>query len=530
MHITRHYKRLKLRRLKIAVYALIISLFFVPSYVEYEAPGDNFFNIQVNGIDVGTTNSVEKAEELLLTARKHVSAQSEELTFLEANLTYEGSEVLWGKTDSEETVLANMEKVLNDSVQETLNRAYLVKINGYLVTLDNKSEVTKLLQAAIDKYDEERKFVVNLTADSTRELPVLVPQISTREDARAEETAKETEYYAAGFEQDMIDTFKAIEPDKDTLSFEDYELGLVSIEYGDPIEIVEVYSDPAEKTDVEVAITDVTEEELKNDVYVVVSGDTLSGIALKVGIPMEDIIAMNDKLEDQNSLIRPDDELIITVPEPKLTVFRTEEIYIEEGFSAPIQYIDNDDWYTTDKVVHVQPSDGFHRAISLVTYRNDKEEESIVVKEEVPDGCEPVAKVVERGTKVPPSYIRPIYGGRLTSKFGRRSRPTKGASTYHKGIDLATPVGTPVYASCGGTVVKAGWGSGYGYVVYINHPDGKQTRYGHLSKVLVSAGQKVSQGQRIALSGNTGVSTGPHVHFEILVHGVQVNPFLYING
>ena len=84
-------------------------------------------------------------------------------------------------------------------------------------------------------------------------------------------------------------------------------------------------------------------------------------------------------------------------------------------------------------------------------------------------------------------------------------------------------------ASAAGTVVKAGWGSGYGYVVYIQHSDGRQTRYGHLSKVLVSAGQTVSQGQKIALSGNTGVSTGPDLHFEILIGGVQVNPLKYLS-
>ena len=99
----------------------------------------------------------------------------------------------------------------------------------------------------------------------------------------------------------------------------------------------------------------------------------------------------------------------------------------------------------------------------------------------------------------------------------------------HKGIDWATPVGTAVRASCGGTVVSAGWSSGYGYCITLRHPDGRQTRYAHLSKILVSAGQHVDQNERIALSGNTGRSTGPHLHFEIIINGSQVNPLSYLN-
>ena len=77
-------------------------------------------------------------------------------------------------------------------------------------------------------------------------------------------------------------------------------------------------------------------------------------------------------------------------------------------------------------------------------------------------------------------------------------------------------------------MTRASWGRGYGYCVYISHPDGRETRYGHLSRVLVHAGEKVDQGQKIALSGNTGVSTGPHLHFEILIGGAQVDPMKYI--
>ena len=163
----------------------------------------------------------------------------------------------------------------------------------------------------------------------------------------------------------------------------------------------------------------------------------------------------------------------------------------------------------------------------MVNYSNDNEESKEVVKQEIV--IQAVPKIMKRGTKIPPTYVKPISGGTLSSRFGRRGAPTRGASSYHEGVDWSTPVGTPVYASSTGVVSKAGWGSGYGYCVFIDHPDGRQTRYAHLSKVLVSVGQSVTQGDRIASSGNTGISTGPHLHFEIRIGGTAVDPLQYLN-
>ena len=341
-----------------------------------------------------------------------------------------------------------------------------------------------------------------------------------------QEEAAEAVALEAGFQADMTALFDQIEPDVEK-DFEDYQLGIISMSFGDDIEVAEAYLDEGELTDISLAINEVTSDEEKNEIYKVVSGDTLSGIAIKTNVPLDKLIEMNESLEDENSMIRPDQELIVTVEEPMLAVLRQEEMYYEEDYDADVIYIDNDDWYTTETVVHQQPSAGHRKVVAVVAFENNKKVSEEIIKEEITYVAVP--KVVERGTKIPPTYIKPISGGRLTSNFGRRNRPTRGASSYHKGVDWATPTGTAVYASCGGTVARAGWGSGYGYCVYINHPDGRQTRYGHLSKVLVSAGQTVSQGQKIALSGNTGVSTGPHLHFEILINGSQVNPLKYLN-
>lgn len=165
-----------------------------------------------------------------------------------------------------------------------------------------------------------------------------------------------------------------------------------------------------------------TSDEEKNEIYKVVSGDTLSGIAIKTNVPLDKLIEMNESLEDENSMIRPDQELIVTVEEPMLAVLRQEEMYYEEDYDADVIYIDNDDWYTTETVVHQQPSAGHRKVVAVVAFENNKKVSEEIIKEEITYVAVP--KVVERGTKIPPTYIKPISGGRLTSNFGRRNRPT----------------------------------------------------------------------------------------------------------
>lgn len=523
-YITRHYKKLNIRNIKVTVLAIIVSIFFLPSFVPFEKLGNNMFTVILNSREVGVVSSEEEAEEYLIAARRKLAETSGELILVESELKTIGSEVLWGKVDPPHAITDAMAQILEEDVKDTLQRAYVVKINDYMVNLSSKGDVVMLLQAALDKYGAEGMYQADVHLDPSRELPVLTAEIKTQEDAAKE--AREAVKLEAGIHAELTEVFAEVEPAKEK-DFEDYDLGIISMGYGDDVEVVEAYLRQDDLSKLNTAIEEVTQDEEMSDVYEVIAGDTLSEIAIKTNIPMDKLIEMNDSLEDENSMIRAGDELVITIPEPKLAVMRQEEMYYEEDYEEEVIYVDNDDWYTTEKKTLQEPSAGHRKVVAIVTFENDKKIDQEIIKEEVT--YKAVPKIVERGTKIPPTYIKPIAGGRQTSGFGRRSRPTRGASTYHKGIDWATPTGTAVVASCGGTVAKAGWGSGYGYVVYINHPDGRQTRYGHLSKVLVSPGQTVSQGQRIALSGNTGVSTGPHIHFEILINGSQVNPLQYLN-
>ncbi|WP_439653906.1 murein hydrolase activator EnvC family protein [Selenomonas ruminis] len=125
------------------------------------------------------------------------------------------------------------------------------------------------------------------------------------------------------------------------------------------------------------------------------------------------------------------------------------------------------------------------------------------------------------------SMIWPV-GGTVTSEFGWRTHPISGTRKYHSGIDIGADYGTPIAAAQSGTVEYAGWISGYGNTVIINHGGGITTLYGHNQSLAVSAGQQVSQGETIAYCGSTGNSTGPHCHFEVRSGGEPVSPYNYL--
>lgn len=121
--------------------------------------------------------------------------------------------------------------------------------------------------------------------------------------------------------------------------------------------------------------------------------------------------------------------------------------------------------------------------------------------------------------------------GPVTSPFGPRIAPLGGeGEQFHDGVDIGTPTGTPVHAAADGRVVVAGWDAIYGWEVRIDHGNKLQTLYGHNSRLLVHVGQEVSKGQVVSLSGSTGASTGPHVHYEIDRNGTPINPMNYLPG
>ncbi len=134
-----------------------------------------------------------------------------------------------------------------------------------------------------------------------------------------------------------------------------------------------------------------------------------------------------------------------------------------------------------------------------------------------------VPRIIAVGTMERPAYIMPVQDYVFTSPFGQRW------GRAHEGVDLAVPTGTVVAAAADGVVIQSGENGGYGISIYVDHGNGIITRYGHLSQAYAQVGRKVKQGETIGLSGNTGNSTGPHLHFEIRIGDVAVNPANYVD-
>lgn len=505
--------------------AMVIFL-CAPGLKKYskDADGTNLVSVYMNGTLVGTVEDTSRIDSIVTNARKRVARENTGLVLIKADIVLRGSTEIFGTINTDEEIEENVYRLMLENSVETKESAYEVKINRFTVKLKTADEVIALLEAAKNVYDTEDTYSVNLVLDPTRELDVLTTEMVRNDEKSDDNEEEEADVLPKAGISQKFEQFYNEANEYEEIGF---TLGIKSIDFNENVEVVKTYVDKDEISTLDAAIAEVTKEKETSKIYVVESGDTIGLVAQKNGLSVDELLKMNSStLENENSMLHVGDELKVTSPEPELSILKTEEKYFADYYDAEVQYIDNDDWYTTEQKVLQEPEKGYRKMIADITYKNDEQVRVDIVYENIVK--EAIPKIVERGTKTPPTYIYPV-SGRVSSSFGRRKAPKKGASTYHKGMDFAVPTGTAIRATSGGVVTKAGWGSGYGYVVYIRHPDGKESRYGHCSKVLVKAGQSVKQGEKIALSGNTGISTGPHLHFEILVGGSQVNPLKYLN-
>ena len=161
----------------------------------------------------------------------------------------------------------------------------------------------------------------------------------------------------------------------------------------------------------------------------------------------------------------------------------------------------------------------------LLSYNEELQAELDRIFEDIENGSPDNGATPESGNES--GFLRPVDGV-ITCEFGPRINPVTFEAGFHNGIDYAGNTGEAIRATKSGVVEYSGWIEGYGYTIILNHGDGIKSLYAHSSQLIVSVGNSVQQGETVALIGSTGMSTGPHLHFEIRVNGQPVDPFGYI--
>ena len=261
--------------------------------------------------------------------------------------------------------------------------------------------------------------------------------------------------------------------------------------------------------------------------YTVKQGDCWSVIAEDHNMTSKELLQLNPGYDIDRLQI--DDELVISNAVPYLTVRAVQMEYYVAEVPYEIEYVDDDSMWEGDTRVITKGEFGSSDIKARVTYEGLTEIERVIEEEIVL--TEPVTEVQARGTKERPTWFptgsfRWPTNGTITSRYGYRN--IFGGSSFHGGVDIANSYGTDIVAADGGVVTYAGWMSGYGYLVQIDHQNGYVTYYGHNSSLLVSVGDKVYKGQHIAEMGSTGRSTGNHCHFEVRLNGERQNPMNYL--
>lgn len=410
------------------------------------------------------------------------------------------------------------------SVGEIKVKGYAMKIDDFCVILSSKEELIEVLESAQSLYvQDDNAITVDLVSDDHNPM-VMTPEINILSKELPKERIFVTSDMTAAPGEENLEgaPMENLEAEDDQF----LEAVVKEVRLDQQIVIVETYVNEEALSDAKTATEMITKEHEKEKKYTVEKGDSPSVIAVENSMTTSELYALNPGLKENARRMQIGDKVVVKVPEPELFVTTVEDVIYTEIIDRDIIYVNNPEDYIGTNTVIKAGSDGVIEVRATVEKLNGK-----IINQQVLETTvvlDPVTETQSRGVKALPvttatgTFEMPMLSYRFTSGFGTRW------GRLHKGIDLAAPIGTAIKASDGGRIIKAGWDGGYGYCIEIDHGKGLTSKYAHCSALYVSVGEEVSQYQTIAAVGNTGNSTGPHLHFEIRKWNKPVNPMNYL--
>ena len=438
----------------------------------------------------------------------------------------------------------------------TLNEIYHVYLeNEYMGAVDSQEAIANLI---LQKEEEASIQYKELSIDAGANVKV-IPELVYRSEVNTEETiAKVNESLIVEAEAYKVtvngETVAYLKNDKEyeevikqlklqyisEQQLEDWNATKLSNEQLSPIQlnetrIVDIFikedikgeatkANPSEVLSVEQVVELLKSGSLEREIYTVQQGDVLGSIAQNHNLKIAELLNLNPDLQE-TSLLKIGQQLNVTALKPYVSVAVVYENLKEEEIPYTTVTKDDNTMLKGETKVVQAGINGSKQAKYRSVYVNGQRTEISTVAENVTVAA--TDKVIHKGTKVIPSrgtgtFSWPTDGGYVSSKMGTRW------GSYHRGIDIARPSNYTIKAADNGTVSFAGWDGTYGRKVVINHNNGFQTVYAHLSSINVRVGQVVPAGSAIGVMGSTGRSTGVHLHFEVLRNGGNVNPLSYL--
>lgn len=299
----------------------------------------------------------------------------------------------------------------------------------------------------------------------------------------------------------------------------------VKVSFAESVKLVDVVVPESDLMDFDTALEYILTGGEEVQTYTLREGDNLWDLSIKVGISMEELEAANPGVKHDRLQIGQTVNISMTTP--LINVIASCEKTVNEEIPYQVQEKQDNSLYLGERKVVNPGIPGEKEVIYRLVYRNGLEVDREVVTEKVTRPAEP--QVVAKGNRMLVASRSsgnsllgwPAAGG-IASSYGPRG------GRMHTGIDISGNHGAPVVAAEAGRVVSASYQGGYGLMVVINHGGGVVTRYAHLSSAAVKSGQQVEKGQLIGRIGSTGNSTGPHLHFEVLINGQHKNPVTYL--
>jgi murein DD-endopeptidase MepM/ murein hydrolase activator NlpD len=413
--------------------------------------------------------------------------------------------------------------------------AYAVSINGNEIgKVRNKKDIENLLQQEKGAFKQQHNAEIGISGEITYKKTRASDKEIMSEQAVEAFVTKAITYtiqsYSIVANGATIAALKTQEEANQVLDSikanyvkEEEKAKYKEITFAESVQVKQEFNEEGKIMALEDAASFIIKGTDEDKVHKVVSGESLWSISRKYNISIDDLQKANPKADPNK--IKIGQELNLVIPKPLLSVKTVEAAEYTENipFEQTVEF--SPSLYKDQTSIKVKGAYGERSVAAEIVKINGIEDSRSILSEKVIK--EPKTQIIVKGTKeLPPKKGTGTFSmptrGTLTSRFGSRW------GSVHEGIDLATPIGTPVKAADGGVVTWAGSRGSYGNLVIVDHGGGYATYYGHLSKIHVKVGTKVYKGQKIAASGNTGRSTGPHVHFEIKKNGKSVDPLKYL--